>query len=1111
MFLKHVVKHKKVLVRTKLLFVILAIVRTEFSSDTYLTNQYEYHMDFLTKKLQRVLILLLVLLPGLCLQAKDNQTLSLDLLDVPLQQAFKVIESQTPYRFSYKASIIGSDGTVTIKCKDATVQTVMDQILKGKNLTYEIVSPTSIVILEKKASQNVAKTQLRTVTGQVLDRAGEPVIGATVRISGTTKGTSTDADGNFVIDAAKGDVLDVYCIGYDLAKIKVGDKSNVSVVMDENTEMLDDVVVIGYGTTERKRVTSAITTIKGDNIPKGLSGATIATALKGSVTGLDVSGYNGPNSGQGFQLRGVASINSSQGPLIVIDGVPGGSLYHVNPEEIESIDVLKDASAGAIYGTRAAAGVILITTKRGKAGQTKVTYSYEATLDHMRKRPEMLSAEEFIAEGIGDDYGSSTDWYGEMTQENAWSQKHVLTLNGGSENARVFASLLYEDMNAVFKHDTRRDYSGRINADFKALKGRLEFSTRLMVRQKDADWRTGVSQLQNALTLNPTIPLMSPSNPGEYNVEEAGLGYYTSPVANNEYRKALYRQQYLLATGVLKINIMKGLSMQGSANLDYRPSRYYYWYDPRHKDCITGKFNGSAEHQWRKATYRTFEAYANFNRDFGKNSVDAVVGWSFYQNSGLGFTASNKNFSVAGVEGWNLGEGTYLIEGKAGMSSSKDMRQRLLSYFGRVNYSFDNKYMLAASIRREGSSKFGPNNRWGTFWSLSGGWRINQEKFISDVDWLNDLKVRVGYGVTGNNGLPSGISTPIIKTWGKYIVDGQWVTGYSPEGTVNKNIKWEEKKELNIGFDFSLFNERLWGRFDWYDRQVDDLIYSTNAPIPPYFYPTIYSNVGQLSNTGVELELGGVILNTKGVKWTSNLRISHNESKIKKITNDVNYINGPGFPDPGSPGPGARITPNSQIGQFWVFRNAGVDENGMWLIYDKDNNVVPAKGNTVEDNRVYKGNGIPKAIIGFDNNITWKGFDLGIQLRSWLGFNVFNQQDMYYGIPSKSKYNVLKKSYQRMRHIKDDTKFINDYFLEKGDFLKIEYITLGYTLNLKKFTNDYLDSFRVYLTMRDVAMFTHYKGYNPEVDITGLFPSVESTSRLYPQTTRYTIGLQLNF
>lgn len=1068
-------------------------------------------MDFLTKKLQRVLTLLLVFLPGLCLQAKENQTISLDLQEVTLQTAFKAIESQTPYRFSYKASTIGNDRSVTIKCKDAAIQAVMDQILKGKNLTYEIVSPTSIVILEKKAAQEAVNAKLRTVTGQVLDRAGEPVIGATVRISGTTKGTATDADGNFAIDAAKGDVLDVYCIGYDMTKVKVGDKDNVNVVMNENTEMLEDVVVIGYGTTERKRVTSAITTIKGEDIPKGLNGATIATALKGSVAGLDVSGYNGPNSGQGFQLRGVASINSSQGPLIVVDGVPGGSLYHVNPEEIESIDVLKDASAGAIYGTRAAAGVILITTKRGKAGQTKVSYTCEMTVDHMRKRPEMLSAAEYVAEGIGTDYGYDTDWYGEMTQKNALSQKHVLTLNGGTENARVFASIAYEDMNAVFKNDTRTDYSGRINADFRAMDGFLEFSTRLQVRQRDSDWRTSVSQLHSALLLNPTIPVMSPSNPEEYNIDESGLGYYTSPVADNAYRKYLYRQQYLLATGVLKINIMKGLSVQGTANIDYRPNRYYQWYDPRHKDCVVNGYNGWSRHDFGKSTYRTFEAYANFNRTFGKHNIDAVAGWSFYQNSGLSFFAANGDFSVSGVEGWNLGEGKYITTEPTGkVGSGKSVRQRLLSYFMRANYSFDDKYLVSASFRREGSSKFGPQNRWGNFWSLSGGWRLNREKFMEDFDWLSDLKIRVGYGVTGNNGLPGGISTPTFRTWENYIIDGKWQTAYSPSTNVNLAIKWEEKKEWNVGFDFSLFNNRLWGRFDWYDRTVDDLIYSTSAPIPPYIYSSVYSNVGQLTNKGVEFELGGTILNAGGWKWTSAFRLSHNESKLNKIADDVDYINGASFPVPGSPGPGQRITTDSNIGDFWVFRYAGITDEGKWMIYDKDNNAVPAAGNTVDANRVYKGNGIPKAILAMDHNVSWKGFDFGLQLRSWLGFNVYNQQAMYYGIPNLSQENVLRDSYYRLKHIKDDNKVISDFFLENGDFLKIEYITLGYTFNIKKHFK-YIDNVRLYLTMRDVAMLTKYKGYNPEVDITGLFPSVESTTRLYPQTTRYTVGLQVNF
>lgn len=1060
--------------------------------------------------LRTMLAMFLALLMVFSASAEVTSTVTLDVKNEPLVKVLKSIEQQTPCRFSYKSSVVNKVKSVTVKCTNVSVTKALDQVFAGTPLTYDAVSSKSIVILEKTEKKK-KQSAPEVVTGRIVDESGEPLIGATVMVGNTGKGVATDINGNFKLEAPKGEVLKVSYIGYDNKDIKIGDNTSLDITLNPNSEMLDEMVVIGYGTTERKRVTSAITTIKGDEIPKGLNGATIATALKGAVTGLDVSGYNGPNSGQSFQLRGVASINSSQGPLIVVDGVPGGSLYNVNAEDIESIDVLKDASAGAIYGTRAAAGVILITTKRGKAGHTRVTYTCEMTIDHMRKRPHMLSAQEYVDEGIGTDYGYDTDWYGEMTQKNALSQKHVLTLNGGTDNARVYASVAYEDMNAVFKHDTRTDYSARINADFKAMGGFLEFATRLQVRQKDSDWRTSVSQLRQALVLNPTIPVMSPSNPDEYNIDEAGLGYYTSPVADNEYRKYLYRQQYLLATGVVKINIMKGLSVQGTANLDYRPDRYYQWYDPRHKECVVEGYNGWSRHDFGKSTYKTFEAYANFDRTFGLHRIDAVAGWSFYQNSGLSFYASNGDFSVAGVEGWNLGEGKYInIKQDGRVGSDRSVRQRLLSYFVRANYAFDDKYMITASFRREGSSKFGPKNRWGNFWSISGGWRINKEKFMQDIDWMTDLKIRAGYGVTGNNGLPNGISTPTFRTWENYIIDGKWQTAYSPSANVNLAIKWEEKKEWNVGFDFSLFNNRLWGRFDWYDRTVDDLIYNTTAPIPPYIYSSVYTNVGQLTNTGVELELGGTILETGGWEWTSAFRLSHNTSKLKKIADDVDYINGPSFPIPGSPGPGQRITTNSDIGEFWVFRNAGVDENGKWQIYDKDNNIVPAAGNDIEANRVYMGNGIPKAVLAMDHNVSWKGFDFGIQLRSWLGFNVYNQQSMYYGIPNLSQENVLRESYYRMKHIKDDNKYVSDFFLENGDFLKIEYITLGYTFDIKKYFK-YIDKVRLYLTMRDVAMFTKYKGYNPEVDITGLFPSIESTTRLYPQTTRYTVGLQVNF
>ena len=957
-------------------------------------------------------------------------------------------------------------------------------------------------------------TDLRKITGKVIDENNEPIIGATVIVKGQNKGTATNIDGEFSLTVSPGETLTVSAVGYVARTVKPGNKERLTIILADDNKVLDEVVVIGYGTTERKRVTTAISTMKGEDMVKGLGGSTIVTAIKSKIPGLIIDSSNNPNGVPTLQLRGVASVNGSNSPLIVIDGIPGGDLRSVVQEDIESIDVLKDASAGAIYGTRAAGGVVLITTKNGKAGKIKVTYTGEVSMDHLRYRPEMLSADEyrteFVEQGYGADYGYSTDWYGAMINDNAISNRQSLTLNGGSENANVYASLVYAHDDGIIKKNSRTDYSGRINANFKFLQGKVELAPRLQVRQAKRINLGQNSGLYTAMQANPTIPLMNPDSPSEYNVDSYGLGgTQTSPVADIMYRDANTTDQWITAQGVLKIHLLKGLDLQGSANIDLRDSRSYSWYDPRHFDMINTAKNGKATQSTSRDCYNSYEAYATYRRDFGKHHLDGLVGWSFAENSGDSFSASNSDFTVDGVGPWNLGEGSSLTAGEASMSSSKDSRQRLLALFTRVNYFYNDKYLLMGSYRREGSSKFGPQNRFGNFWAVSGGWRATREEFLRDVDWLNDLKVRVGYGVTGNNGISSGLYTPTVSYYGDYLVNGQWIHCYGTKQSFNQGIKWEEKHELNVGLDFSMFRNRLWGRFDWYHRKVTDLVYSALVPLPDYMYDHCYLNIGSLKNQGWEVELGGEILNVNKFIWNATVRASSSSSRISRLGDEGSYMSSTSLPAPGSPGSVSRISAGSKIGRFWLYRYAGLDEEGRWLIYNKDGEAVRAtSANLVSENRVYMGNAVPKCMLSMDHNFSYRNFDLGIQLHSWIDFDIYNANAMYNGIRTQTATNVLRDWYYAHKEINDGDHVLSDYFMEDGTFLKIDAITLGYNLHLAKYTK-YVERMRLYLTVRDVATFTHYSGYNPEVTETGLFPGTELPSIGYPQATRFTFGVQL--
>lgn len=987
----------------------------------------------------------------------------------------------------------------------------------GRSLGGYLLRIVCCLLLTTAALSLQAQTR-NQVSGRVTDAAGEPLVGATVVVVGTTTGTTTDIDGNYAINAPAAGQLKFSYIGYAEQTVEIGTQSVINITLQDDSQVLKDVVVIGYGTMEKKSVTSSITSIKGDDLTAGMGGSTIATVLQGKVPGLTISGSSSPNSSNGFQLRGVASINASQSPLVVIDGIPGGDMRALIQEDIESIDVLKDASAGAIYGTRAAGGVILITTKRAKQGRVSVNYTGEFSIESIRKYPDLLSSSEYVEYGLGEDYGSDTDWFKELTNELPFSQRHTVSLSGGTEAAQVYTSFMAQDQKGIVIGDNRKDYSGRINARFNLFDGLVEVRANAQFREAERDNRNSSGIFKMAFGLNPTIPLYDPENPSDYNVVGNGIsGTSFNPVADIMLRTKNGKDQWLLADATVKINLMKGLSLQGTVGIDKRQYQEYTYVSHDHKESIDNSRRGGVSHKFSKDNRVSVEAYANYHRTFAEDhTLDVVAGYSFWQAGGESFSMSNYDFPVDGVGPWDMGVGSYLTDGRASMDSSKDPRERLLSLFGRANYSYKDRYMATVSFRREGSSKFGPNNRWGNFWAVSGGWRLSNEAFMRDIRWIDDLKIRLGYGVTGNNGFGNGYTTRMYTANDMWPTNGIWQPGYGSVRNINPDLKWEEKSELNVGFDFALFDNRLWGKFDLYYRQVNDMLYNVNAPMPPMVHDTVMKNIGSLENRGWEFELGGDIVRSKNFRYTSSVRLSHNKTRINRLGDDGFFLDEVTFPSPGNPGTAVRLQNGLELGQFFIYKYAGLDENGKWLIYDKNNEIVPAidgsTSNLIAENKHFVGNAIPKVILSWDHTFKYKNWDLSVYLRSWLDYDVFSQVNMYYGLANDSQLNVLKSAYTRNRNIKDE-KILCDYWLDDGSFLKIDAINLGYTLDLRKWTR-YIQSAKLYLTIRDLAVFTNYNGLNPEVDINGLYPGFEyvnDTASMYPQTTRFTLGVQITF
>lgn len=944
------------------------------------------------------------------------------------------------------------------------------------------------------------------ISGTIKDAKGNPIPGATIAVKGTVTATSTDVNGQFTLQGIPdGAVLVVSMIGYLNQEATVSG-STVDIVLQEDSQGLDEVVVVGYGSVDKKELTSAVTTLRQDDLVAGTSSPLLS--MQGKVAGLNVNSTNGtdPNSNVTLQLRGVNSVNASQGPLVVIDGVPGGNINSVAKEDIESITVLRDASAAAIYGTRASGGVILITTKRPQIGKAVVSLTSEYFIESVRKRPEVLSAERFVEVGLGEDLGHRTDWYDEVTNDQPFSHRQVLNISGGSENANVYATFNKRDAKGMAIGSKRGEIGGRVNSRFKFFDGVAELSTNVSYNQVNSDFSNN-DIFNMAMVLNPTETPYDDSDITGYNILVGGYDYW-NPVAEVMLRTDQRQYRYLLANSTLKINLNENLNTTATIGIINNSEHGNFYRSAQHRLSRQDGIDGYASQEYLRSSDRIFEWTVNYDKRWDDHSVNAVGGYSYQDFNGRGFNANNSDFPVDGIQEHDMGSGTFLVDGRAGMGSWKDPWVKLAAFFGRVNYSFKDRYVVTATGRYEGSSKFAPGNRWGFFPGLSVGWRVSQEPFMQNVSFVNDLKIRAGYGETGNEGFGAEVSTRMYSadTW--FLQDGQWFRTYGVRHNQNPGIKWEVKKEYNIGMDFAILDNRLGGRFDYYKRVIDDLIYDISVSQPPAIHDKTTMNVGSMENTGYEFELNFRAVDNEDFTYNTAIVASHNKSKLRSLWGSQTFTDRKGFPAPGSPGSAVRLYPGEDIGQFFIWRFAGFTDDGYWMLYDEDGNAfdVRDRSKTVGD-KSFVGQAIPKLRLSWSNQFTYKNWDASVYMRSWIGHDVFNMINMYYSLPNVEGQNVLAEAFDKHKDIVGE-KELSDYWLEKGTFLKLDALSIGYTFNedvIKPFRN-----LRVYATGRDLFVFTNYTGLDPEVNINGLDPGFEERN-VYPKTRTFMLGFQFNF
>lgn len=972
------------------------------------------------------------------------------------------------------------------------------------------------------------RAELASVTGTVTDIAGEPLIGVTVTVPGTATGVSTDIDGKYTIRVDSKGKLRFSYVGYQTVEEAVGGRSVIDIKMKEDSEVLNEVVVIGYGTMDKKELTSAISHI-GEKDFLSVSSLDPSMMIQGKVPGVSITntGAGDPNNQASIQIRGVSSRSAGLGPLIVIDGVPGGNLTNINPNDIASFDILKDGAASAIYGTRGSNGVILVTTKKGsKDGNTHTTYSATLAWDKIIKELDMMNAQDYrdVRLGWGDrgvDLGGNLDWL-DAVSRTGFTMQHTLTVSGGNERSNYRVSADYRDANGVDLRSNREEYGARASVMHTTKGGlftiNMNVAPRIIYRD-NADW--GV--FRNAIEANPTTPLMDPENPSQYyNFQGQVVG--SNPVELQKLEKNHADTKLLDWDGTLKLNLLPLLAKDGAGNhnlstqimfADHQYSNNDSWFRPSTSTlAINSGYDGEASRAYSKERQYVVEWLTNYStRLADRHNIKAMVGYSYQYSQYQGFSAWNKDFPNDGLGSDNIGSGELAKEeGEVLMSSYKN-DAKLISFFGRVSYDYEGKYLLTASLRHEGSSKFGANHKWGDFPAVSAGWRISQEPFMEDFSWINDLKIRGDYGVTGNQDFGSYNSLSTMTGFGYYFYNGKYYQVWGPSKNVNPDLRWEKGKNWNVGIDFSLFDNRFYGSLNYFNRRQQDLLGNYKVSVPPYLFDETFVNVGTMKNTGFEFDLGFKAVDTKDFTYDFSVIGTVMSNKFVDFSNSEyvgqDFYNMCGTEDPYPFYNLQRIQKGESLGNFYMWKYAGITEGGDWLVYDKDGDIIRASQATDADRRIV-GNGMPKFTMSTSHNFRYRNFDLALFFRGAFGFDLFNIHDFYYGTRNFTG-NVLKKAYGKNFDINPDANpVVSDYFLERGDYFKLDMLTLGYTLPTPRCR--FLDRLRIYGTVKNVFTITKFSGVDPSTyQVNGLTPGAQGSRTYYPSTRQFIVGVQLDF
>ncbi|PXY42178.1 SusC/RagA family TonB-linked outer membrane protein [Flavobacterium cheongpyeongense] len=982
--------------------------------------------------------------------------------------------------------------------------------------------------------------QKTEVSGVILDDKNLPLPAANILEKGTTRSVVTDFDGKFRISVSNPNaVLVVSFLGFTDQTVKLdGTKTNLTIKLASATNTLEQVVVVGYGKGSRKNLTTSITSIKAEELNRGAI-SDVGQLLQGKVSGLNISSSGDPTRTASVVLRGVSTLNSSQGPFYVIDGVPGVDISMISPDDIASIDVLKDAAATAIYGNRAANGVIMVTTKKGSKDRTQIAYNGYVGWEEVSNQLDMMNADQLRAfttkNGLNftpeNDKGANTNWQKEILRSGkAQSSSHNLSMSGGGKNGSYTASITSLNKEGVLLKSDFSRVIARLSVEQFAFDDKVKFG--LNVTNSNSKY-INVPQRNTVLLQAASYLPISPvrNEDGSFFENFTSTGYF-NPVALIEHGTDETKTNNLVGNLTAEVKLPFGFTYNLNIAHQKLTSSHGEFYDsyyskynsanfynnpdpPQTKSLINFGVNGSALRNNYENTNNIIESFLTWDKILGSHKIKAVLGYSWQENTlGDGFQATATNFPVDNVGYNNLALSNYTSVNGYVVNfgdSRAYQKTRLIGEFARLNYNYEDKYLLQGTIRRDGGSVFGANNRWGYFPSVGAAWRVDKERFMKNQKIFSDLKFRGSYGVTGNSsGFNAYTAQFISGSLGTFYYNGQQIGAYGPNQAANPDLKWEKTATANIGLDFGLFNGKVTGSVDLYDKKTTDMIF--NYSVNPVLVPigTIVANGGTMSNKGIEVSLGATPVKTANFTWSTNLNVASNKNKIVKLTNPF-FIGGDSIrrvqPDGGGQtGSTLQIFKEGKpLGQFFTLKYAGKNAAGVSQYVAKDGSLTTTPAIGVDYH--YAGSAQPKVLLGWGNNFQYKKFDLSVFFRGVFGNKIFNATKADLFRPSTAMTtNILADAANESPNDLNAYKY-SSRFIEDGSYIRLDNMTLGY--NFGK-VSKYIQSVRVYQTINNLFVITKYSGIDPEVEQGGTAPGVDSNN-FYPKTRTFMFGLNVIF